>query len=191
MASAQSRVGVSLTRFRIGVSVDHGDAAARHVAARVTALLGIELLDVRWVGTGSARTLRLVIDRPTGVSADACAAVSQQFDVGWEADHGSRREFFLEVTSPGPSRPLVTEQDFARVVGRWVEVTYTRGTDADTHERATVTAQVAACAGGALVLGGLDEQLEVPLERIERARMVFMVGSPTAKRKPARRRKRS
>ena len=154
--------------------------AARPVAEKVALPLGVELLDVRWTGGGSSRTLRIVVDRTGGVSVQTCADFSRQFDLLWEAENARPRDFGLEVTSPGPDRPLATERDFVRVVGRWIEVQYT-----GEQARRTVTGQVHSCADGLLhlrCLGGSsgDEETEmtIPLASIERAKVLFLIGAP-------------
>lgn len=159
--------------------------AVRAVAAEVVVPLGVELLDVRWAGGGSSRALKVVVDQAGGISADACAAISRQFDVLWEAKHVRRRDFGLEITSPGPDRPLATERDFARVVGRWIKVVYRTESG-----RASATGKVASCAEGKLLLVGSDESVEIPLAAMERARMLFVIGSPALKGKSLRRTKR-
>jgi len=158
--------------------VEAPQVAAGELAAHVTQPLGIELLEARWVGSGSSRLLRLIVDSDGGISADMCATVSRQFDVLWEAERGERRDFGLEVMSPGPNRPLSSAKDFSRVIGRWVEVRYTLD-----DERVTVTGQVASCRDDAVALTGLEEPVEVPLASIEQAKIVFTVGNPTPKKK--------
>lgn len=161
--------------------------AAEQVAEKVVVPLGVELLEAKWIGPRTQRTLRLVVDSEGGISADICAAVTQQFDLVWEAEHAIQRDFGLEVTSPGPNRPLVTERDFNRVTGKWVEVTYREG---DT-ERITVIAQVESAAEGVLRVTGLDNGENIPLNIIERAKVVFTIGKPPTPMRTSERRQKS
>jgi ribosome maturation factor RimP len=137
----------------------------------------VELLEARWAGAGVSRCLRLIVDCPDGVNADVCASVSRRFDVSWESERGLRRDFAIDVSSPGPDRQLVTERDFARVAGRWIDLEYVEG-----DESTQMTAEVALCRDEALTLTGFDEPVEVPLAAIQRARIVFAIGKPTPKR---------
>jgi ribosome maturation factor RimP len=63
--------------------------------------------------------VRLFIDHPDGVSLDLCERVT---------DHlaGVREAYALEVSSPGPRRPLTKPDHFRRFVGRRARVR-TRG----------------------------------------------------------------
>jgi len=161
--------------------------AAEVVAEQVVVPLGVELLEAKWIGPRTQRTLRLVVDSEGGVSADICAAVTQQFDLVWEAEEAAPRDFGLEVTSPGPNRPLVTERDFNRVAGKWVEVVY-RDNEAN---RVTVLAQVDGAAEGILRMTGLDDVENIPLDDIERAKVVFTIGKPPTPKRTLERRQKS
>jgi ribosome maturation factor RimP len=90
----------------------------RSIAGRVAGSLGLELLEVDLRGGGRARTLRLVIDKPGGVTHEDCAAVSREagtiIDVEDAAPGGS---YLLEVSSPGLDRKLNGAADFARYTG--------------------------------------------------------------------------
>jgi len=83
---------------------------------------GIELVHVEHQVEQSGRTLRLYIDKPGGVTLDDCAVISRQLgdilDVNLEAG-GS---YHLEVSSPGPERPLGKKQDYERFKGKTVKI---------------------------------------------------------------------
>jgi len=64
-------------------------------------------------------TVRLFIDHPDGVSLELCERVTKQLVE-------LRETYALEVTSPGPERPLTKPDHFRRFVGRRARVR-TRG----------------------------------------------------------------
>ncbi len=72
----------------------------------------IELLSVEKVG---AERLRLFIDHPEGVSLELCERVTRQLGDLLAA-------YGLEVSSPGPERPLTKPEHFRRFLGRRVRV---------------------------------------------------------------------
>jgi ribosome maturation factor RimP len=77
-----------------------------------TAEPDVEVLLAELVSTS---TLRVVIDRPGGVDLDTCERVTRHLrdlllDVG------------LEVSSPGPERPLTKPDHFRRFIGRRARV---------------------------------------------------------------------
>ena len=77
-----------------------------------TAEPGVEVLACEQVGT---ERLRLFIDHPDGVELALCERVTKQLtDV--------LMEYSLEVSSPGPERPLSKPDHFRRFLGRRARV---------------------------------------------------------------------
>ena len=76
------------------------------------ALPGVELLDCERV---AAERLRLTIDHPDGVSLALCEQVTRALPE-------LRAEYSLEVSSPGPERPLTKPDHFRRYLGRQARV---------------------------------------------------------------------
>jgi ribosome maturation factor RimP len=63
----------------------------------------------------SAGTLRVVIDRPGGVDLETCERVTRHL-------RDLLLEVGLEVSSPGPERPLTEPDHFRRFIGRRARV---------------------------------------------------------------------
>ena len=93
------------------------------LARRAAAREGIELWDVELLGSGPARTVRLYIDKPGGVSHADCELISQQagavFDVEDAIPGGA---YNLEVSSPGVERRLSRIEHFAFCKGQKVKI---------------------------------------------------------------------
>jgi ribosome maturation factor RimP len=84
------------------------DIEARLAAAEPA----VEVLSAEVVG---GATVRLFIDHPQGVSLDLCERVTHHLtDV--------REDYALEVSSPGPKRPLTKPDHFRRFLGRRARV---------------------------------------------------------------------
>jgi len=83
---------------------------------------GIELIHLEYRREAGGRILRLYIDRPGGVTLDDCVYISRQsgdlLDVYIE-DIGP---YSLEVSSPGPNRPLGKRLDFEKYKGRKAKI---------------------------------------------------------------------
>jgi len=95
----------------------------REIADRVAATHGVEVVEVDLRGGGKARMLRITIDKPEGVTHEDCANVSREVGTILDVEDAvSGSSYTLEVSSPGLDRPLVREQDFARVVGGLVKL---------------------------------------------------------------------
>ena len=86
---------------------------------------GLEVVDARVLRGGGRAHVRLVVDTPAGdgrVLVDTCAQVSREVGHGLDAADLIDGAYLLEVTSPGIDRVLAREIDFARAVGRRVEI---------------------------------------------------------------------
>lgn len=83
---------------------------------------GFELVDVEYVKEAGTRYLRAYIDKEGGITIDDCELVSRAFGELLDAEDFIEESYVLEVSSPGLGRPLKKEKDFARSIGRDVEV---------------------------------------------------------------------
>ncbi|WP_321495364.1 ribosome maturation factor RimP [uncultured Desulfobacter sp.] len=96
------------------------------VAQPLIESLGLELVHIECVVHNRQKFVRIYMDKPKGVGLDDCVAVSRELgdliDIHIE-DIGPYR---LEVSSPGPNRPLKTRADFIRFQGERIKI--------ETHE---------------------------------------------------------
>ena len=81
-----------------------------------------ELVDVEYVKEAGTRYLRAYIDKEGGITIDDCELVSRAFGERLDAEDFIEERYVLEVSSPGLGRPLKKEKDFARSIGKDVEV---------------------------------------------------------------------
>ena len=79
---------------------------------------GIELVDIET----HAKTLRLLIHKPDGLSVADCQAVNQVVRPILEVHEHLANYAQLEVASPGIDRPLRIAKDFQRNCGRTVQI---------------------------------------------------------------------
>ncbi len=88
-------------------------AIQEQIEARLsTAEPDVEVLTAEVVGSG---TVRLFIDHPEGVTLELCERVTHHLNE-------VREQYALEVSSPGPKRPLTKPQHFRRFLGRRARV---------------------------------------------------------------------
>ena len=92
------------------------------VAAPLFKAENFELIHIECATSNREKIVRLYMDKSGGVTLDDCVAVSRQLgdliDIHIE-DIGSYR---LEVSSPGPNRPLKTKDDFIRFEGERIKL---------------------------------------------------------------------
>ena len=91
-----------------------------------------ELFDVEYVKEGGNRYLRAYIDKPGGIAIDDCEVVSRALSDLLDKEDYIAESYILEVSSPGLGRPLKKEKDFARSMGKDVEIRLYRPRN---HER--------------------------------------------------------
>jgi ribosome maturation factor RimP len=94
----------------------------RSVAERVTAGRGFELVDVEVKRQPGGGLVRLYVDRPGGIGLDDLQSVSEEVSAILDVEDPLTSSYTLEVSSPGLDRPLKTEGDYRRFVGRLVKV---------------------------------------------------------------------
>ncbi len=136
----------------------------------VVAGMGYELVDVQ--ASNGGRFLRLFIDKPQGITANDCAAVSRQLARVFEVEGIDYDR--LEVSSPGLDRPLRKAGDFARFAGQKAELRMR--TPGAGGRRRFIGVLRGAEAGQVMIevdgAGGQKEQVALALDDVERARLV-------------------
>src|SRR5262245_66375908 len=96
-----------------------GDREAQ-LRERVLALLeqsDLELVDVEVGGSPRGLIVRVLVDKPGGVSVEDCARVSRAVGDDLEAADAFPGRYTLEVSSPGINRPLKRREDYERFAG--------------------------------------------------------------------------
>jgi ribosome maturation factor RimP len=131
----------------------------REVAATVEGRLpDVEVLAVE---LGGPDRLTVYVDHPLGVDHALCERVTGVLRSYLE-------RYRLDVSSPGPERPLRTREHFAGALGRKVAVR-------TTHEvagRQRFRGEVVAASEGEVVLSAGGERVEVPYDAIARGNLI-------------------
>ena len=128
----------------------------------------MECVYVEFQREPGGRILRIYIDKPGGAGLDDCVRISRQLgdllDVYIEEDIAYR----LEVSTPGPERPLGRPADFERFKGKSVKIR-TR----TPHEgRKTFTGKLLGITDGTVRLEQKDVIVAILHKDISKARLV-------------------
>ena len=83
---------------------------------------GFELVDVEFVKEAGVWYLRAYIDKEGGIAVEDCEVISRKGSDWLDKEDFIDESYILEVSSPGLGRPLKKEKDFARSIGKDVEV---------------------------------------------------------------------
>lgn len=130
---------------------------------------GFELVDIKLARYGKSSRLQLFIDTQTdaGVTIDDCAQASRVADEILEAEQFFEGRYNLEVSSPGIDRPLVTERDFRRRIGRTISI------DFIDPARSRLHGELEGIENGRVTLAGKKQSHIVSLSEIKEAREFF------------------
>lgn len=88
------------------------------IAASVTERFGIEFVHCQIAGSKRNPTVRLIIDKPGGVTLEDCSRVSRDVEAVLDKDDFIPTAYVLEVSSPGIERELYKLADFERFSGQ-------------------------------------------------------------------------
>jgi ribosome maturation factor RimP len=94
-----------------------------HVVVQGLDDAGFDLVELRQGGTKSRPVLEVRIDRRDGekVTVDDCARASRALEARLDSGGLVSERYVLQVSSPG-ERPLRTQSEWRRFVGRWASV---------------------------------------------------------------------
>lgn len=99
------------------------ESACEELVLPIIEEYGFELVDVEYVKEGSSYYLRVYADKEGGITIDDCVEVSRALSPKLDVyDKEFKDPYILEVSSPGLLRPLKKDKDFARNLGKMLEI---------------------------------------------------------------------
>jgi ribosome maturation factor RimP len=125
--------------------------------------LGYELVDVERSGRG---LLRVLIDKPEGISVEDCQTVSNQLTRLFLVENVDYDR--LEVSSPGLDRPLKKEADFIRFTGQKAQLKLRM----PLAGRKNFVGVIGGVRDGILQLDVDGNQVAIELSNLDKARLV-------------------
>ena len=141
----------------------------REAAERVAGSAGLDVVDVEWK-VGRQRFLRVVLDKPGGVSHGDCEKVSHELGVILDVEElipGSSG-YVLEVSSPGLDRKLTLPAEFERFRGRRAKISLSQPVENLTFYEG----RLAGYADGRVQLEIDGRVVALPFEWIRKAQLV-------------------
>lgn len=82
----------------------------------------LELVHVEYLPGDKEAMVRIYIDKPGGITMDDCVSVSRQLGDLIDIQLERMGRYRLEVSSPGPNRPLNQKKDFHRFEGETIKI---------------------------------------------------------------------
>jgi ribosome maturation factor RimP len=134
--------------------------------------LEVDLVDVEVKGQQGRRVVKLVADAAdpgAGLDVETIASLSRRAGAKLDETDLVPGAYTLEVTSPGATRPLRRARDFARNVGREVDIV--RGEEHG--EPRTLRGEVTDVDDEAVTITTGDGDVQVPLTEIDHGKVVL------------------
>ena len=86
--------------------------------------LGYEVVEIEYAKKSDGMNLTFYIDNENGIIIDDCEKVSRAInDLLDEVNPTDDQPYILSVSSPGLDRPIKSDRDFKRNIGKQIEVT--------------------------------------------------------------------
>ena len=105
---------------------------AAEMMADFLAAKGYELYNIEFVKEGKDWFLRVYVDMASGegyIGTEDCEKVSRFLSEKLDEEDPIEQNYYLEVSSPGMDRPLLTKAHYERYVGSEVEIRLYKGKD--------------------------------------------------------------
>lgn len=94
----------------------------QEIISPILRTLGLELIDVICVGQGPRSVVRVLIDKPGGVTITDCEHAHKALGPALDVADPFPHAYTFEVSSPGLDRPLKRLQDYQRAIGKEVSL---------------------------------------------------------------------
>lgn len=91
--------------------------------------LGYDLVDLEYVKENNENYLRFYIGKPDGITIDDCQRASESIGEKLDELDPIQESYYLEVSSPGLDRPLKTDKDLKRNLGKDVDISLYKNLD--------------------------------------------------------------
>ena len=126
---------------------------------------GMELVDIIYRRESPGMVLRLLVDTHDGITIEQCEKLNQYLNETLDKENVIEGHYVLEVSSPGLDRPLRTDRDFERVIGKELIITTFEPIDA----KRTLEGKLISSDKENIVIDALDKNITIPRNKIAKA----------------------
>lgn len=89
----------------------------------------IELVEIMYRREQGGMVLRLLVDTVEGISIAECESLNNYLSELLDRENVIEERYTLEVSSPGLDRPMVTDRDFERSMGKDIDISVYEAVD--------------------------------------------------------------
>lgn len=139
----------------------------REILSPLTEKKKIEIIDVTYKREGHRMVLRILLDKEDGITVDECSEINNQLSQMLDVENILDEHYILEVSSPGLDRPMKSQEDFKRALGKNIKVT----TYAPIDGKNVFIGKLLGIAESTIVMEDAEGiSTEIPKEKIARAK---------------------
>lgn len=142
--------------------------AIKDLVLPVLEIHGVDLVGIEFKGRSGSQLLRIFVDIDGGITLDQCVALSREISDLLDTRDLIAGRYRLEVSSPGLDRPLKTERDFNRNLGRQVRINYL----SEQAEEQTVIGVIEQVNDNQIVVMQDSQQVQIDLSKIVIAKII-------------------
>lgn len=107
----------------------------KEIAERYGDERDIEIVDITFRRESQGLVLRILAEKREGIKVSECEEFNLYLSDALDKEDVIQDRYVLEVASPGLDRPIKSDRDFERAMGKMLEITsYERIDDRKTHE---------------------------------------------------------
>ena len=152
----------------------------QEIAQKIVESEGLELIDLEYKPGRSRSLLRLYIDKESGVTLSDCESVSRQLSAILDVKDLLKTAYVLEVSSPGLDRPLRTDRDYRRALGRMLKVNLVANAEGKSEQ---LTGKLLEATDDVVLIEDGGRTKSIPRSSIQRAVQEIVLGQPKKKLK--------
>ena len=135
---------------------------------------GYELYNMEFIKEGRDWFLRVYLDKVSGegyIGTEDCEKVSRYLSEKLDEEDPIEQNYYLEVSSPGMDRPLITEEHYHRYTGYLVDVKLYKGIDGTKN----ITGELKGLNDGIVtIIDEKEKTWELPLDAISKTRLAVV-----------------
>ncbi len=146
----------------------------KDIVTKYVSVNRLELVDISLKKTAGRMVLKILMDKPLGITLDECAEVNSYLSGILDEKQIINSEYVIEVSSPGLDRPLKTMEDFKRALGKNIKISTYAPIDGEN----VFVGELAGLNKDAVVLKHAQDSVayEIAYDKIARAKLFFDSG---------------
>ena len=95
----------------------------KEIAKDYIAQHDIEVVDITFRRESQGLVLRILADKPQGIRVSECEEFNKFLSEALDKEDVIQDRYILEISSPGLDKPIKTDRDFERAMGKGLEIT--------------------------------------------------------------------